>query len=93
MMPFLEGSLRSASQQRRNASIVKSLRRSENLRVREENVNVKDRYYFCVTAEIASASHCVNVAGTDECNGPVNLQWRSYIELLMCIFRLYSFVV
>lgn len=43
VLPFLEGSLRSSGEQRRNASVVKSLRRSENLGVREESVRCKQR--------------------------------------------------
>ena len=44
MLPFLEGALRSAGEKRRNAAVVRSLRRSENLQVREENVHCKQRY-------------------------------------------------
>ena len=44
MLAYLESSMRSANQQRRSASIVKSLRRSENFQVQEDNVKCKDRY-------------------------------------------------
>lgn len=48
VLPFLEGSLRSTGEKRRNASVVKSLRRSENFQVREENVRCKQRYASAV---------------------------------------------
>ncbi len=43
-IPFLEGALRAAAEKRRNSSIVKSLRRSENLQLREEVIKCRQRY-------------------------------------------------
>ena len=43
-LPFLEGALRAAAEKRRNSSIVKSLRRSENLQLREEVIRCRQRY-------------------------------------------------
>jgi len=43
VLSFLEGSLRSMGERRRNAAVVRSLRRSENFLVREENVKCKQR--------------------------------------------------
>lgn len=43
VLPFLEGALRSTGEQRRSASVVKSLRRAENLGVREESVRCKQK--------------------------------------------------
>ena len=42
-LPFLEGALRAAAEKRRNSSIVKSLRRSENLQLREEVIRCRQR--------------------------------------------------
>lgn len=42
-LPFLKGSLQSGGEQRRNAAIVRSLRRAENLGVREEGIKCKQR--------------------------------------------------
>lgn len=43
VLPFLEGGLRSAGEQRRNSTVVRSLRRAENLQVREELIRCKQR--------------------------------------------------
>ncbi len=43
VLPFLDGSLRGAGEQRRNASVVKSLRRSENLQCREAAIQCRQR--------------------------------------------------
>ena len=43
VLPFLEGSLCSARERRRNAAVVKSLRRLENLQVWEESVRCKQQ--------------------------------------------------
>ena len=42
-LPFLEGALRAAAEKRRNSAIVKSLRRSENLQLREEVIKCRQR--------------------------------------------------
>lgn len=44
LLPFLEGSVRLAVEQARNAAVVRSLRRSENLQIREDLVKSKQRY-------------------------------------------------
>ena len=43
LLPFLEGSVRLVVEQARNAAVVRSLRRSENLQVREELTLCKQR--------------------------------------------------
>lgn len=43
LLPFLEGSLRLIVEQARNAAVVKSLRRSENLQIREDLTLCKQR--------------------------------------------------
>lgn len=43
LLPFLEGSLRLIVEQSRNAAVVRSLRRSENLQVREDLTLCKQR--------------------------------------------------
>jgi hypothetical protein len=42
-LPFLEGALRGAGEARRNAAVVKSLRRAENLQQREEVIRCRQR--------------------------------------------------
>ena len=44
LLPFLEGSVRLVVEQARNAAVVRSLRRSENLQIREDLVKSKQRY-------------------------------------------------
>ena len=44
VLPFVEGALRAAEEQQRNAAVVKSLRRSENLHVREDITRCKQRW-------------------------------------------------
>ena len=44
LLPFLEGSVRLVVEQARNAAVVQSLRRSENLQIREDLVKSKQRY-------------------------------------------------
>ncbi|KAK9844012.1 hypothetical protein WJX81_001849 [Elliptochloris bilobata] len=53
VLPFLEGGLRSAGEQRRNSTVVRSLRRAENLQVREELIRCRQRSVV-VTFERAS---------------------------------------
>ena len=55
LLPFLEGSVRLAVEQARNAAVVRSLRRSENLQIREDLVKSKQRYAVSGTA--AAAAH------------------------------------
>lgn len=43
VLPFLEGALRAAGEQQRNAAVVRNLHRSENLNVREEITRCKQR--------------------------------------------------
>lgn len=43
VLPFLEGALRAAGEQQRNAAVVKSLCRAENLHLREEVTRCKQR--------------------------------------------------
>lgn len=43
VLPFLEGALRSGGEQRRNASVIKSLRRAENLQCREVAIRCRQR--------------------------------------------------
>ena len=43
VLPFLQGGLRSAGEQRRNSTVVRSLRRAENLQVREELIRCRQR--------------------------------------------------
>jgi Vacuolar sorting protein 39 domain 2 len=43
VLPFLEGALRAAAEHRRNSSVIKSLRRAENLQVREELIRHRQR--------------------------------------------------
>lgn len=43
LLPFLEGSVRLTVEQARNAAVVRSLRRSENLQIREDLVKSKQR--------------------------------------------------
>ena len=43
LLPFLEGSVRLVVEQARNAAVVRSLRRSENLQIREDLVKSKQR--------------------------------------------------
>lgn len=42
-MPFLEGALKAAREKVRNSAVVKSLRRSENLQLREEVIRCRQR--------------------------------------------------
>ncbi len=42
-LPFLEGELRAAGEKKRNSAVVKSLRRSENLQLREEVMRCRQR--------------------------------------------------
>ncbi len=44
VLPFLEGALRAAGERRRNASIIKSLRKAENLQCREAAIRCRQRY-------------------------------------------------
>lgn len=44
LVPFLEGSVRLVVEQARNAAVVRSLRRSENLQIREDLTKSKQRY-------------------------------------------------
>ena len=44
LLPFLEGAVRLLVEQVRNAAVVRSLRRSENLQVREDLTKSKQRY-------------------------------------------------
>ena len=44
LLPFLEGSVRLVVEQAHNAAVVRSLRRSENLQIREDLVKSKQRY-------------------------------------------------
>jgi len=46
LLPFLEGAVRLLVEQVRNAAVVRSLRRSENLQVREDLTKSKQRYEF-----------------------------------------------
>ncbi len=46
LLPFLEGAVRLLVEQVRNAAVVRSLRRSENLQVREDLTKSKQRYVF-----------------------------------------------
>ena len=46
LLPFLEGAVRLLVEQVRNAAVVRSLRRSENLQVREDLTKSKQRYLF-----------------------------------------------
>ena len=46
LLPFLEGAVRLLVEQVRNAAVVRSLRRSENLQVREDLTKSKQRYIF-----------------------------------------------
>lgn len=54
LLPFLEGSVRLAVEQARNAAVVQSLRRSENLQIREDLVKSKQRYTVTVTGSAAA---------------------------------------
>ena len=48
LLPFLEGAVRLLVEQVRNAAVVRSLRRSDNLQVREDLTKSKQRYaFFC----------------------------------------------
>ena len=42
-LPFLEGALRAAGEKRRNSAVVKSLRRAENLQLREAVIKCRQR--------------------------------------------------
>ena len=44
VLPFLEGALRAAGERRRNASVIKSLRKAENLQCREAAIRCRQRY-------------------------------------------------
>ena len=44
LLPFLEGAVRLLVEQARNAAVVRSLRRSENLQVREDLTKSKQRF-------------------------------------------------
>ena len=46
VLPFLEGALRTGGEQRRNASVIKSLRRAENLQCREVAIRCRQRCVF-----------------------------------------------
>ena len=48
LLPFLEGAVRLLVEQARNAAVVRSLRRSENLQVREDLTKLKQRYACCL---------------------------------------------
>ncbi len=60
VLPFLQGGLRSAGEQRRNSTVVRSLRRAENLQVREELIRCRQRCVApagtCLRAEESSVS-------------------------------------
>ncbi len=43
VLPFLEGALRAAGERRRNASVIKSLRKAENLQCREAAIRCRQR--------------------------------------------------
>ena len=43
VLPFLEGALRAMGERRRNASVIKSLRKAENLQCREAAVRCRQR--------------------------------------------------
>ena len=59
VLPFLEGALRAAGEQQRNAAVVKSLRRSENLNVREDLTRCKQRYASCSASIVTFELHLV----------------------------------
>ena len=61
VLPFLEGGLRSAGEQRRNSMVVRSLRRAENLQVREDLIRCRQR--------CALESHAWPRDADEECAG------------------------
>ena len=65
LVPFLEGSVRRVVEQARNAAVVRSLRRSENLGVREDLVKSKQRY---AVSGMAAASICCAEPYAFTCN-------------------------
>ncbi|BDA43540.1 Vam6/Vps39-like protein [Coccomyxa sp. Obi] len=56
-LPFLEGALRAAGEKKRNSAVVKSLRRSENLQLREEVMRCRQRNVVVTYERACSLCH------------------------------------
>ncbi|KAK9829459.1 hypothetical protein WJX72_005979 [[Myrmecia] bisecta] len=57
VLPFLEGAIRGAGEQRRNAAVVKSLRKSENLQIWEELIRCKQRHFIVSSERACTICH------------------------------------
>ena len=69
LLPFLEGAVRLLVEQVRNAAVVRSLRRSENLQVREDLTKSKQRYVLVCSLLLGFCClHGLNFAKTACCS-------------------------